>query len=62
MGSCYSAYHIAEDYIHTDITCNIEEPHQKYRLGRISNRLLGGGGALKCFTGSKPPLLAFAVV
>ena len=32
MGNCYSADHIAEDHIHTDITCNIEEPQQKYRL------------------------------
>ena len=50
MGSikdnCYSTDHIAEDNIHTDITCNIEEPQQKYRLGTASNRLLrweGGG-------------------
>ena len=35
--------HIAEDHIHTDIiTCNIEELQQKYRLGTVSNRLLGG--------------------
>ena len=33
MGSCYSADHIAEDHIHTDITCNIEEPRQKRHLG-----------------------------
>ena len=48
MGNCYSADHIAEDHIHTDITCNIEEPHQKYRLRTVSNRLLWGrGGGLK---------------
>ena len=48
MGSCYSSDHIAEDYMHTDITCNMEEPQQKYRLGTVSNRLLrGGGGSLK---------------
>ena len=41
MGNCYSAGHIAEDHIHTDITCNIEEPEQNYRLGKVSNRLLG---------------------
>ena len=41
MGNCYSADHIAEDRIHTDLTCNIEEPQQKYRLGTVSNRLLG---------------------
>ena len=41
MGSCYSADHIAEDHLHTGITCNIEEPHQKYRLVTVSNRLLG---------------------
>ena len=32
MGNCYSLDHIAEDHIHTDITCDIKEPHQKYRL------------------------------
>ena len=25
MGNCYLADHIADDYIHTDITCNIEK-------------------------------------
>ena len=35
--------------MHTDITtCNTDEPQQKYRLGMVSNRLLGGrGGGLK---------------
>ena len=47
MGNCYSGDHIAEDHIHTDITCYIEEPQQKYRLGTVSNELLGGGGGLK---------------
>ena len=33
MGNCYSANHIAEDRMHTDITCNIlgtttEVPHR----------------------------------
>ena len=37
MGSCYSTDHIADDHIHTDITSDIEEPQQKYRLG---NRLV----------------------
>ena len=41
MGNCYSADHIAEEHKHTDITCNNEEPQQKYRLGTVSNRLLG---------------------
>ena len=36
MGNCYSMDHIAEDHIHTDMTCNIEEPQQKYRLGAVS--------------------------
>ena len=38
MCTCYSADHIAEDHIHvhTDITCNIEEKQQKYRLGTVS--------------------------
>ena len=42
MGSCYSIDHIAEDPIHTSIAYNIEEPQQKYCLGTVSNRLLGG--------------------
>ena len=41
MGNCYSVDHIAEDHIHTDLTCDITEPKQKYRLGTVSNRLLG---------------------
>ena len=45
MGSCYSGDHIAQDNIHTDITTyNIGEPQQKYRLGTVSNKLLGRGG------------------
>ena len=44
MGNCYSADHIAEDHIHTDITCNIEEPQQKYRLGRSVIDYMGVGG------------------
>ena len=31
MGNCYSADHIADEHIHTDITCNIEEPQQNWR-------------------------------
>ena len=44
MGNCYFV-HIAKDYIHTDITCNIEEPQLKYCLGTVSNnyRVAGGG-------------------
>ena len=41
MGNFYSIDLIAEDHIYIDITCNIEEPQQKYRLGTVSNRLLG---------------------
>ena len=41
MGNCYLIDHISEDLIHIDITCNIEESQQKYRLGTVSNRLLG---------------------
>ena len=41
VGNCYSNDHIAEDHIHTYITCNREEPLQKYRLGTVSNRLEG---------------------
>ena len=44
MGNCYSTDHIAEDHLHTDITCNIEDPQQKNRLGTVSNGFLGGGG------------------
>ena len=43
MGNSYSADHIAKDHIHTYITCNIEEPLQKYRLGTVSYRFEGGG-------------------
>ena len=28
MGHYYSADHVAEDHIHTDITCNTEKPQQ----------------------------------
>ena len=35
MGNSYSVDHIAEDHIQTDITCNIEEPSQKYRLEMV---------------------------
>ena len=41
MSNCYSADYIAEDHIRTG---NIEKQQQKYRLGTVSNRLLGGGG------------------
>ena len=30
MGNCYSGDYITEDHIHTDITCNTEEPQQEY--------------------------------
>ena len=34
--------HIAKDHMYTNIvTCNIEGPPQKYRIGTVSNRLLG---------------------
>ena len=41
MGNYNLTNHIAEDHIHTDKTCNIEEPQQKYRLGTVGNRLPG---------------------
>ena len=46
MGSCYSVDHIAEDLMHTDISCYIEKLQQKYCLGTIGNYFLGeeGGG------------------
>ena len=40
MVNYYSIDHIAEDHIHTDITCYIEEPQQKYHLVTVSNTLL----------------------
>ena len=43
----YSIDHIAEDHIHTDITCNIEELQQKYHPGTVSNRFYGAYGANK---------------
>ena len=46
MGNCYSVDYIAGDHTHTDITCNTEEPQQKYRLGMVSNKLLGWGGGV----------------
>ena len=49
MNSCYTGDHTAEDHIHTDITkCNNEEPQQKYHLGTVSKRLLGGLKPLFC--------------
>ena len=42
MGNYYSLDHIAKKHIHTDIAGNTEEPQQKYRIGTVSNRLLGG--------------------
>ena len=59
MGNCYAADHI--DHTHINITCNIEEPQQKYRLGTVSNRLLKGVNtfywiqalALSFYSGSK---------
>ena len=42
IGNFYSIDHIAEDHTHTNITCSIEEPQQKYRIGTVSNRLLAG--------------------
>ena len=38
---------LLKNHIHAHIiTCNIEEPEQKYRLGTVSNILLGGGGSV----------------
>ena len=42
MGNCVSIDHIAEDHLHIDITGNVEKPQQTYRLGTVSNILLGG--------------------
>ena len=43
MGSSYLGDHNAENHIYTDITSNISQPQQKYRLGMVSNRLFWGG-------------------
>ena len=50
MGNCFSTDHSVEYHIHTDVTCITKELQQKYRLGTVSNRLLGfgmGEGGLK---------------
>ena len=63
-GQLFLDDHIAEDHIHTDITtCINEDPQQKYRLGTVSNTILGSleGGALTCFTISKPSAFASVV-
>ena len=39
-GNWYLADHIAKDHTQTDITCNIEEPEQKYRTA--FSRILSG--------------------
>ena len=70
MGNCYSADHIDVDHIHSAITCNIEEPKQKYRLGTVSNRLpsnfIAGrpkAGLLFCFFGDfRRGVLLFMVI
>ena len=42
MGSCYLTDYIAENNIHVgETTGNIEKLQKKYRLGTVSNRLLG---------------------
>ena len=44
MGSYYSGDHIARDNIHTGITTfNMEEPPQKYCLGKVGNISLRRG-------------------
>ena len=50
MGKCYSIGHIAEDLIHTGITCSTEESQQKYRLGRS---VIDNWRAQTCFTESR---------
>ena len=37
MDNCYPADHTAEDHIHTDIICNIDEPQQKYSMRKLKN-------------------------
>ena len=54
MGNCFLIDIIAEDHIHTDITCNIEEPQQKYLIRTVNNRLLGGGYNMFYWTRTSP--------
>ena len=45
MDSCNTGDHAAGDHIHTGITTgNTGKAQQKYHLGTVSKRLLGGGG------------------
>ena len=62
MGNSFSAScnHIAEDHIHKNITCNIEESQQRYRLGTV--RIDYWEGAQTRITGSKPSPLVSAVL
>ena len=42
MSRCNAGGRISGDNLNTDITtCSIGEPQQKYRLGTVSNKLLG---------------------
>ena len=41
MGNNIQLTILLKNHIHTDLTCNTEEPQQKYCLGMVSNRLLG---------------------
>ena len=64
MDSCHSGDHIAKDHIHTYITtCNIEEPQQKYRLGTVRDRKIGGsGGLILVFLDPNPPSPLVSVI
>ena len=44
MANCFSANHIAEDHLRTDMTCNIEEPQQKKMERSVKDYGGGGGG------------------
>ena len=59
MANCYSADHNAEDHIHTDITCTIREPQESTALERS---VIDYWWGLHMFNGSKPSLLASALV
>ena len=54
MGNFFSADRIGEHHLHIDTTCNTEEPQQKYRLGKVSNRLLGAKHVLFIFSSPGP--------
>ena len=59
MDNCYSADRFAEDHIHTDRTCNIQEPQHPQKFTQLSSRfparhLVGNGTAQKTPSKASP--------